>query len=666
MAIAKISHIRLIGLRRDQNKIIDALTSRGLFEARATDCVGKARSGDDGLCRELKLKQGRISFALDFLKARHAAMAAMLDGNRRAVESGAASPIEFTLSDEKYSGGRMLITKADFSDAAAREYELMHVCDELQKISFSIADCQSRLNVIKSTVQAYAPFAAVPIELSRFNRADGIVMSLYHGKNVAPPNNALDDLSCAYEIRRGDGLLVVTLCRACDADEADKRLSALGYAKCIFADDCTAQVKIDALHGERADIERRLFELTKNALAYEKHVGELRILYDVIELDVERAEAESKFVKTDSAFVLEGWLPESVAQASVQAVAELCPATFVQLLAPEERDDPPTLVVNNKVVAPYEDITNMYSPPKYGEIDPNPIMSVFYFLFFGIMVGDAAYGLILAVAGLIIGASKKFDTGFKRLALLVGMGGISAVIWGVIFGGYFSIDFGAKKVALWFNPLDQDGGPMTMLVLSIVLGCVQMVAGYLIKFVALCKEGKPFSAIFDAGSIIILFGALGCLAVNMFLLETPIFALTVAAIALAALGIGLILFFGGRNSKNIFGKALGGFKGLYGLINLLSDVLSYCRLFGLCLASCAIGLAFNTLGGILFDIPYVGYVIGVIILIPLHAFNLGIGVLSAYVHDARLQFLEFYGKFYEGGGRLFTPLGEKTKYIRYH
>lgn len=139
MAIAKISHIRLIGLRRDQNKIIDALTSRGLFEARATDCVGKARSGDDGLCRELKLKQGRISFALDFLKARHAAMAAMLDGNRRAVESGAASPIEFTLSDEKYSGGRMLITKADFSDAAAREYELMHVCDELQKISFSIS-----------------------------------------------------------------------------------------------------------------------------------------------------------------------------------------------------------------------------------------------------------------------------------------------------------------------------------------------------------------------------------------------------------------------------------------------------------------------------------------------------------------------------------------------
>ena len=110
---------------------------------------------------------------------------------------------------------------------------------------------------------------------------------------------------------------------------------------------------------------------------------------------------------------------------------------------------------------------------------------------------------------------------------------------------------------------------------------------------------------------------------------------------------------------------MGGFSGLYGLVNLLSDVLSYARLFGLGLASGAIGMAFNTLGSMFFSIPIAGYAIGIIILVPLHAFNLGIGVLGAYVHNARLQFLEFYGKFYEGGGRLFAPLGERTKYIRY-
>ena len=126
-----------------------------------------------------------------------------------------------------------------------------------------------------------------------------------------------------------------------------------------------------------------------------------------------------------------------------------------------------------------------------------------------------------------------------------------------------------------------------------------------------------------------------------------------------------ILLTAGRHNKGVLSKIMGGFSGLYGLVNLLSDVLSYARLFGLGLASGAIGMAFNTLGSMFFSIPIAGYAIGIIILVPLHAFNLGIGVLGAYVHNARLQFLEFYGKFYEGGGRPFSPMGEKTKYVRF-
>ena len=281
------------------------------------------------------------------------------------------------------------------------------------------------------------------------------------------------------------------------------------------------------------------------------------------------------------------------------------------------------------------------------------------------MIGDAAYGVILAVAGFIVGKSKKFDTGLKKLALLIGMGGVSSVIWGVLFGGYFSIDFGFE-VAILLNPIEQ---PLLLLALSIVLGIVQLAVGYIIKFVALCKEGKPFSAIFDCGSMILLFAALGFMIIGMLPSLAPMLGIevgfeppawiTTVAVALALTGVALILVFGGRNSKNVFGKIVGGFKGLYGLINVVSDILSYCRLFGLCLASCAIGLAFNVRH------PYGGYGVGVVVLIPLHAFNLALGVLSAYVHDARLQFLEFYGRFYDGGGRLFSPLGVRTKYVRF-
>lgn len=663
MAIAKMSHLRLVGLRRDQNKIMDVLVSRGLFEARATDAVPfELSSGETSRYRELKLKQSEISFALDFLKARHAAMSAVLGQNKRAVKKGKATPIEYTLSGEKYSDARKLITKADFSDAAAREYELMHVCDDLKQLSFKLVDCSARAAELNSKAEEYKPYTAMPIKLSELHRDGDILLSMYYNRTNSEPLNELNELPCAYEVRGNSGYVVVlTIARKENAGEIDKQLSAIGYTKCVFDDDCTAAQKVQSLMAESEDIKRQIFELTKTALGYEKYVTELKILYDVIELDIERSEAEQKFLKSDSTFILEGWLPERYALSTVDEVKATAPDVFVQLLAPEEKDAPPTLVENNAVVKPFEQVTDLYSSPKYREIDPNPIMSVFYFLFFGIMIGDAGYGLVLAVLGLIIGRSRKFDTGMKQLALLVGMGGISAVLWGVLFGGYFGIDFGSTKIALWFNPLDE---PLTMLILSAVLGCVQIVTGYIVKFVALCKEGKPFSAIFDCGSIVVLFGALACLAINM-LLDNPPAGLSVAAIVLAAIGVALILIFGGRASKNVFGKVVGGFKGLYGLVNIFSDILSYCRLFGLGLASCAIALAFNTLGGILFTIPGIGYVLGIIILIPFHAFNLGIGVLGAYVHDARLQFMEFYGKFYEGGGRLFAPLGNRTKYIRF-
>ena len=669
--IARVSHIRLVGLAAERNKIMDKLTENGLFEARETDATThELRRGDNSFCRELKLKQSRVSFALDFLKARHNVVAGAIKANKRDVKKGKAEPIDYALSGEKYGGARVLITRADFADARAREYELLHACDELQKISFDIVECNTKSNELKNAIRAYEPFSPSPVRMSDLHRDGDIVLSMYHGRGAAP-TELLDSLPCAYDIRSGAGTVIITVCRRANAVDIDKQLGAQGYVKCAFDDDCTAAQKIAALNAELSDIERQIFELTKAALAYEKYAKDLRILYDIIELEIERAEAEQNFLKTDSTFVLEGWLPEAAATAVTDELKALSDSVFIQLLAPEDRDAPPTLVQNNKVVKPYESITDMYSPPNYREIDPNPIMSFFSFLFFGIMVGDAAYGVVLAVAGLIVGLSKKFDTGVKKLALLIGMGGISAIIWGVLFGGYFSIDFGFD-VAILLNPIDK---PLLLLVLSMGLGCVQLAIGYIIKFVALCKEGKPFSAIFDCGSILFLFAALGFLVVGMLPSLAPMLGIEVSftppkwinivAIVLALIGVALILIFGGRHSKNIFGKVVGGFKGLYGLINILSDVLSYCRLFGLCLASCAIGLAFNSLGEILFGIPVVGYPIGIIILIPLHAFNLGLGVLSAYVHDARLQFLEFYGKFYNGGGRLFKPLGSRTKFVRF-
>lgn len=652
MAIAKMTHVRIVGLRKSENKIIDGLVERGLFEVRATDEVPfDLERGEAALFRELKTKQSRIAFALDFIKQRHSAMAAML---KAAAKRGA--DLSFALSDRKFKDGQRVITHADFSDVRAREYELMNVCDTLQKLSFDIVGAQSRIAELKNQEKTYEPFEACPLKFSDFKRHTYVSISLY--SCASQPQSAwaaLDELGCAYEaVKTPSGLLAVVICRNEVEQDVERALSAVGVARCMLSDDCTAKDKLDALCAEVADVERHIFELTKTSLGYEKYYDDLCVLYDVLENEVERAEADGGCLKTDSTFVMEGWIPESDAKAIADELSEKCPDTLIQLLAPEEKDAPPTLVVSNKVVEPYESVTNMYSPPKYREIDPNPVMSVFFCLFFGLMVGDAAYGVILAALGLGLGLSKKFHGETRRLLLLVGMGGIAAVFWGVLFGSYFAIDFGSNGIALWFNPMED---PMTLLILSIVLGAVQIAVGYIIKFVKLCLAKDPLSAVCDAGSIILLFIALGFLGISMAFENAPS-GLTTAAIVLAVTGLALIVLLGGRKNKNPVAKIFGGLTGVYGLINLLSDVLSYCRLFGLALSSAAIGFAFNTLGLTL------GMPVGIIIMIPLHVFNIALGVLSAYVHDIRLQVLEFYGKFYDGEGRLFRPLGSRAKYIR--
>ncbi len=671
--IAKMTHIRLVGLRSQENKIIDGLIARGLFEARATDeptAKPSLERGDGSSVRELKLKQGKISFALDFIEQRHIAMREMLAESKKvAKKQGSEKPeLDFELSDRKFSQARMLITHADFSDVRAKEYDLLGVCDELQNISFDTVDCRTKRGAIDNKIRDYSPYASFPLPLSALGRDGGIRIAAYLG-GVDVPVDGLKDHKCAFDaISVGDGALVTVIYKRDKGADVDRLLGACGYVKCPYTDDCTAAHMIEALQSERTDVDRLEYELTRRALDYEKYYDELRILYDVVGLEIERVEVSDNFLKSDSTFLLEGWLPESVAESVIAEVKADCPNIFVQMLAPEERDAPPTLVVSNKLVEPYEDITNMYSPPKYREIDPNPVMSVFFFLFFGLMVGDAAYGVILAAVGLSLGFSKKLDVGTRRLLQLIGWGGVAAIFWGVLFGSYFGIDFGDTEIALWFNPIEDS---MTMLYLSVALGVIQLTVGYVMMFIKLCKDGRPFSAIFDAGSIILLFAALVCLAIGMVaknptpgltafgsIPENVLSGLTTAAIVLAVAGIALIIVFGGRANKNVFGKIFGGFKGIYGLINLLSDLLSYCRLFGLALSSCAIAMAFNTLG---LTLGVAGYVV----LVVLHVFNIGLAVLSAYVHNARLQVLEFYGKFYEGEGRLFEPVGSKTRHIRY-
>lgn len=665
MAIAKMRRLKLIGLIKERNKILKTLVRSNMFEVAPT-------KGDENLSRggnELHLnrvvaKQAKVAFGINFLNVSGLDMASVLSQNQKDVKRNKALElIEYDYSKPKPPMGRQIIGYDDFYDVAAKEFELLTVCDELEKISFNRLEIKSKLSKLDSINKNLMPFINLPIKFSQIADTKHTFMAVATG-SVSKEIELLSGRNVICQVYPSSvGMLAVIIGKREEKDDIMADVAKLGLSVCSYRYDKTAADMIAENREESEQLSAKAFDLLKEGLAYEKYLTELQVLYDVLGQDIETASAELDFIKTRDTFILEGWIPADVEENIIARVKEKTENFIFSFSEPSAEDDPPTLIVSNKIFEPYQDVTNLYSVPKYNESDPNPVMALFFFVFFGIMIGDAGYGLILAVVCSIVLKFVKLEKGMSKMMALLLMGGISAIIWGVVFGGVFGIE---GIPPLWFNPMDE---PITMLVFSLVLGCVHLLTGYTLKSIRSFKNGKPLDGILDSIFVYFLFFGVAGFALSLVLPdsnpEMKNLAMMLGIVFLIASLAGILLT-AGRHNKGVFGKIIGGFSGLYGVVNIMSDVLSYARLFGLALASGAIGFAFNTLGSMFFSVPVVGYALGIILLIPLHAFNLGIGLLGAYVHNARLQFLEFYGKFYEGGGHLFTPMGEKTKYVRFN
>jgi V/A-type H+-transporting ATPase subunit I len=311
----------------------------------------------------------------------------------------------------------------------------------------------------------------------------------------------------------------------------------------------------------------------------------------------------------------------------------------------------PILLQNNGFAANFEWVLGMYSYPKYGSFDPTFVMSIFYFIIFGIMFADVGYGLLLVLG--CFGGIKllKPREGMRRFLAMFGYCGISSIVWGLILGAYFgdlpkmfiSKMLGLappEKVALWFDPIED---PMTFLVLSLAVGAVHLIGGMAVQFYLLCRAGKPLDALMDVGSWWVLFAGIALLVIK------PDIGLWVLIAGLAC-----IILTQGRHKKGILGKLFGGVGKLYDLVSYMSDLLSYSRILALGLASAVIAQVVNILGT-LNGGTVVGYMMFILVFIIGHGLNLVINVLGTFVHTSRLQYIEFFNKFYVDGGRPFKP-----------
>ncbi len=417
--------------------------------------------------------------------------------------------------------------------------------------------------------------------------------------------------------------------------------------------------RLDCLEGEEA----RLITALRT---YAERLDELEILYDTEATALTALRQQAKLETTDYCVQLTGWVPTPRADTVAEMLNYMdCAYSFDD---PADGEEAPILLKNNKFSKTFEWVIGMYAYPQYGRFDPTFVMSLFYFVIFGIMFADVGYGLLLVLGGFIGAKLVGKKAGLHNMLMMFGYCGISCVIMGVLFGAYFGdlplavmrnmmgiaeadlpnlalIRTDSPTLAIFMDPV---GSPMEFLIVSLAIGAVHLIGGMAVKFYILCRDGQVWDAICDILFYWILFAGIGCMALGL------------GWYVLAA-GVVLIVLTHGRNEKNIVMKFAKGLLGLYDLVSYASDLLSYSRILALGLAAGVVAQVVNilaTIGGA--TVP--GFILLVVVGIFGHLLNLALNVLGTFVHTSRLQYIEFFGKFYEDGGKPFAAALPSEKY----
>jgi V/A-type H+-transporting ATPase subunit I len=393
---------------------------------------------------------------------------------------------------------------------------------------------------------------------------------------------------------------------------------------------------------------------------------EIQLYHDHLTIERDKNKILSNILKTDTTFYIEGWVPE-VCKEKVQEVLEEYQCWY-DFKEPEEDEDFPILLKNNSFSEPFDSITELYSLPATSNIDPTAVMAPFYVLFFGMMLGDVGYGLMFSLGCYII--LKKFDIEgtFGKMLKVFFWGGLSTIFWGIMYGSWFGdgLVVGARHLFninlpltyVWVDPLKE---PMTVLLVSFVMGLVHLFVGMGMSAYMSIRDGHLNDALMDVGLwYLFIIGPILWIAGDMIIAGSPL--PVIGKWVTIASAIGLVLT-QGRAKPNIVGKLTSGVLSLYGITGYLGDVLSYSRLLALGLATGVISSVLSLIGSMGSGIA--GKIMFVLVFTFGHILNFAINGLGSFVHSARLQYVEFFGKFYEGGGDPFAPFTKKTKYIKF-
>ena len=632
-----MKHLRLLGMESEREALLKAMQDMECVEISSIDGSEEA------------LKSG---FAKPDDKALMSAQEAS-----RAYRTALASLDRFAPEKKGMFRKRQGVSRAAFFSAESEE-NARTAAETINKDTRRLGEIESERTKNEALRATLAPWLTVVAPLGG---ADGALAVFFGTAGLNVTDDALKALADSL-----DGLLtwqqassdrslryLLVMCHGSVKERALSALRDLGFSTVSFRgmtgtakeNDKALAENLAALEKERQEIEQRIAGLG----------GKREVLLEASDraaIALRREEAKSRLVGTDKVFLLEGWLP---ADRCAEIEKTLKPFTCaIETREPTEDEYPqvPVQLKNNKLTRPLNMVTEMYSLPAYGTLDPNPLMAPFFVLFYGIMMADMGYGLLMMIASVIISKKYRPKGTSGELFSLLGLCGVSTFIMGALTGGFFG-DFLTQLVAIvspgtvfalpkLFDPLDD----LTMILIgSMALGMVQIVTGMAISLIEKCKRKKFLDAFFEEITWWIVFVGIALLALGK-------------GAAVLYVGCALVLLGPIVQGKG-WGKLTGVFGSLYNHVTgYFGDILSYTRLMALMLAGSVIAQVFNMLAAM----P--GNVIAFIIISMLgNAMNFGLNLLGCYVHDLRLQCLEFFNKFYVDGGKPFRPMTLDTEYV---
>lgn len=632
-----MKHLRLLGMESEREALLKAMQDMECVEISSIDGSEEA------------LKSG---FAKPDDKALMSAQEAS-----RAYRTALASLDRFAPEKKGMFRKRQGVSRAAFFSAESEE-NARTAAETINKDTRRVGEIESERTKNEALRATLAPWLTVDAPLGG---ADGALAVFFGTVGLNVTDDALKALADSL-----DGLLtwqqassdrslryLLVMCHGSVKERALSALRDLGFSTVSFRgmtgtakeNDKALAENLATLEKERQEIEQRIAGLGGKREA-------LLEASDRAAIALRREEAKSRLVGTDKVFLLEGWLP---ADRCAEIEKTLKPFTCaIETREPTEDEYPqvPVQLKNNKLTRPLNMVTEMYSLPAYGTLDPNPLMAPFFILFYGIMMADMGYGLLMMIASVIISKKYRPKGTSGELFSLLGLCGISTFIMGALTGGFFG-DFLTQLVAIvspgtvfalpkLFDPLDD----LTMILIgSMALGMVQIVTGMAISLIEKCKRKKFLDAFFEEITWWIVFIGIALLALGK-------------GAAVLYVGCALVLLGPIVQGKG-WGKLTGVFGSLYNHVTgYFGDILSYTRLMALMLAGSVIAQVFNMLAAM----P--GNVIAFIIISMLgNAMNFGLNLLGCYVHDLRLQCLEFFNKFYVDGGKPFRPMTLDTEYV---